>query len=136
MQTTLERSDAQAELAKFFALTTELDKSLTMFSEFVDKAWHDLLDDPVSYESFCLEECGRVLSHIPSDPHSNPIVVVEWVGEYEERFGQLPPVWFADEHGVVQEDSYRDYLDSHTVVASWRCTPSTGSVATVAPIVR
>jgi hypothetical protein len=30
---------------------------------------------------------------------------------------------------VVDADAYDDYLATHTIVASWRCSPSSGSSA-------
>lgn len=126
----INRDEAEKELARFFALSTELNSSLTMFSEYVDEVWHDLMTDQPKYQAFCKDACGQVLGHIPSG-ETNPIVVIEWVSEYEKRHGDLPPVWFADRNGVLQEDAQLDYLESHTIVAAWKCSPSTGSIATV-----
>lgn len=126
--TLVDRSDAVDELRKFFTLSSELGPGLTMFSEFVDAQWHSLLGDPDSYEAFCQDLGVDAFGHVPSGD-VNPIVVVEWIDEYESRWGDLPLVWFADEGGVTDEDAYADYLDTHTVVAAWRCSPSTGSVA-------
>lgn len=133
MATVLSVTEAEEELAKFLALSVELKAGLTMFSEFVDQAWHDLLDDPAGYEAFSKGACGQTLGHVPSGD-SNPIVVVEWITEYESRHGDLSAAWFANAAGVLQEDAYSDYLDSHTVVAAWKCAPSSGSVALVTAI--
>lgn len=126
----IDQAAAEQELAKFFALSQELNAPLTMFSDYVDKRWHELMEDAEVYEQFCLSACGKVLGHVPSG-QSNPIVVVEWIEQYESRHGYLPHVWFANEAGEFQDDAYQDYVDSHTIVASWKCNPSTGSVASV-----
>lgn len=125
----IDRAEAETELSKFFALSAALGgANLTMFSDYVDRAWHEMMREPKRYEAFCKNACGVTLGHIPSGK-TNPIVVVEWIADYERKHGQLPPVWFADEHGVLQDDAYRDYLESHTVVAAWKCTPSTGATS-------
>ncbi len=124
--TGLTHDDALSELARFFGLSVELDADLTMFSEFIDDAWHRLAADEESFAEFSRRACGRVLGHVPSGS-ARPIVEIEWVGAYEARYGDIPRLWFADRDGVVDEDAYADYLATHTIVASWRCSPSSGS---------
>jgi hypothetical protein len=76
--------DALSELARFFGLSVELGADLTMFSEFIDDAWHRLAADEESFAEFSRRACGRVLGHVPSGS-APPIVEVEWVGAYEAR---------------------------------------------------
>ena len=127
----LDKSDAQAELGKFLKLADELGPGLKMFSTFIDMEWHQLVGDRAAYAQFCATSGTTVWEHKPNEA---PVISkIEWVPDYESRWGDLPPAWFADETGVVDDDAYQDYLDSHEVVASWDCSPSTGSVASVAP---
>jgi hypothetical protein len=127
---TLDKADAREELGKFLQLASDLGPGLKMFSGFIDHEWHALLQAPEAYKAFCAEKATMLWEHTPNG--SPTPVVIEWVSDYESRWGDLPPAWFADTAGVVDQDAYRDYLDSHKVVASWDCSPSTGSVARVA----
>lgn len=129
---TVRLDEARNELARFFKLTVELNSGLTMFSDYIDRAWHELLEDESEYTAFCEESCGKMMGHVPSGA-DNPIVEVEWIGEYEARYGTLPEAWFMDASGILDSDSYTDYLTSHSVVASWKCSPSTNCNSRIEP---
>jgi hypothetical protein len=127
---TLDKEEAREELGKFLQLASDLGPGLKMFSNFIDHEWHTLLQDPAAYKAFCAEKRTIVWEHSPNVAPA--IAVIEWIGEYESRWGDLSAAWFANTDGSIDQDAYQDYLDSHKVVAAWDCNPSTGSVARVA----
>jgi hypothetical protein len=117
--------DAREELAKFFQLA---ESSPGMFSTFIDKEWHRLAET-ADYDDFCRDAVGRVVAHLPICGEGE----VAWLNDYHELWGALPPVWFADETGVVDSSSYGRYLDTRTVHASWNCSPDTDPGVTSCP---
>ena len=52
---------------------------------------------------------------------------VEWIAEYEARYGDLTAEWFASKDGDVLQNEYAAYLRDHTVTASWVCAPAEDS---------
>lgn len=125
----LKNAVALRELGRFFTLSVELNKPLTMFSEYIDDAWHALMNDDAQYRKFCLDAVGQYIGHKPggSDlPESHP-----WVRDYEARFGRLDESWFADSNGSLNAPAFNRYLETGEVQAAWDCGPSTGSVGSV-----
>lgn len=119
------QKDAQNELAKFFKLVVETGESLTMFSEYIDEAWHELLEIPHEYEQFCIESCGTIIQHIPSSVEgASGEGDIAWVGTYESLYGRLDSAWFKDINGNLNEDAYSGYLNTGNVYASWKCVPA------------
>jgi hypothetical protein len=110
---------ARDELTRFFQLVGDQNpEQFKMFSGAVDAIWHDLIQDPEVYRSFLNE--GAIE---PTMGHS-PIAgfgVIEWVNQYHPRFGKLPQIWFTDEGGTLDEESYNAYLSTDVVVAAWDC---------------
>lgn len=127
----IDNPEAMKELSAFLELAVEMNKPLTMFSGYIDDAWHDLMKSPDLYNSFCEKIAKRPIEHIPSG-NNNPIVDIEWVKEYEAKYGTLNPLWFADENGVVDSISYEAYKQTGKIQASWKCKPSTGSIGSIA----
>ncbi|MFN2495097.1 MAG: hypothetical protein ABR608_04205 [Pseudonocardiaceae bacterium] len=115
------------ELRKFFLITAASEQPPQMFSRCIDAEWHRMLAEP-GYDQFCLDTIGRSVGHVREPGHG----VVAWVASYHDRFGTLPAVWFADEHGSVDQDAYGRYQVGRTtgqaspVVTAWDCTPTTG----------
>lgn len=122
----VENPTAVNELVKFLQLSHELKQPLTMFSGYIDDAWHSLLQDPASYADLCANSIGAHIGHIPSGD-SRRLVEVEWLGQYESRHGKLPKEWFSDEAGLVNWGLYQRYLATGVIVDSWKCTPQRGS---------
>jgi hypothetical protein len=109
------------ELARFFAVSADSTQMCPMFSPFIDQAWHGLIAVPHSYAQFSREACGQVLGHQVSWGEGR----VPWVGDYEARFGTLPPLWFADATGTVDQTAYATYRANGEVFHSWDCTATT-----------
>lgn len=121
---------ALQELGRFFKLSVELRKPLTMFSGYVDAAWHEMEKEPGYFAEFCARTAGQPIGHVPSGPGPNPIVEIEWLNEYEAKYGPLPEMWFADEDGTINDVLYGIYRRTGRVQDAWRCNPSTGSTGT------
>ena len=118
----IDNTEAREELRRFLILATDLQKPLTMFSAYIDDAWHELMKDEAAYLEFCQSISGRPIEHVPSGK-DNPIVCIEWLKEYEARYGDLNPLWFADIDGNVDSLSYGAYRRTGEIYASWRCSP-------------
>lgn len=121
--TTISRELAKEELAKFFSLAAESSERMGMFSPYIDNTWHQMEQDG-TIDGFAIEACGRPVSH--NRWNAGP-AFVPWVAQYQEKYGDLPSIWFADEDGKVHEDAYADYCATREVIASWDCNPSTSS---------
>jgi hypothetical protein len=122
---------AVRELGRFLRLATRLkNQPMTMFSACIDHAWHALLEDKERYESFCRSECGTVLGHLSSEEcESKKIFSLAWTKAYEEEYGPLPAVWFADKAGVIDAEAYERFRSTGELLASWSCTPSSGGIS-------
>ncbi|WP_433673893.1 hypothetical protein [Microbacterium gorillae] len=119
--TTAQREVGKAELLKFFQLVdpATIDQ-FKMFSGAVDAVWHDLLHEPAEYEKFLSEgSIDTAMGHAPGDGYG----IIQWVGAYHEKFGQLDPIWFTAADGTVDEASYQAYLSTNVVVTAWDCGP-------------
>jgi len=116
------REAARAELRKFLALAELVDTPPQMFSELIDDEWHALLDDDAAYADLCNATVGHHVGHHKDAGHG----VISWITDYHRQFGDLPPIWFADNNGFVDQDAYDLYRRTRTVTASWRCQPTTG----------
>lgn len=112
---------ALTELARFFAVTADSAQICPMFSAFVDRTWHILLSTPDTYAQFSREACGQVLGHQVSLGEGR----IPWIPDYENRFGKLPPLWFADASGTVDQAAYAAYRATGEVFHSWDCNPTT-----------
>jgi len=113
---------AREELAKFFAIAMHLrDETPGMFSTYIDAEWHRLAETD-DYDQFCMQAAGRPVTHAPINGEGE----VTWLPAYHEKFGALAPAWFANENGEVDSSAYGEYLDTHTVRASWNCQPTGG----------
>ncbi len=112
--------DALTELARFFAVAADRTQMCPMFSTCIDQTWHTLLTTPGSYAQFSREACGQVLGHQASRGDGR----IPWVPDYEARFGKLPPVWFADATGTVDQTACATYRATGEVFHSWDCNPA------------
>lgn len=92
-----------------------------MFSACIDQAWHILFSTPDSYAQFSRDACGQILGHQASLEDGR----IPWVPDYETRFGKLPPLWFADASGTVDQTAYAAYRATGEVFHSWDCHPTT-----------
>lgn len=113
---------AREELKKFFqvAVTRQEDgKKTGMPTCYVDAFWHRLLKEPAQYGRFCTEAVGAYADHLPYNGEG----VLEWVPDYEALFGKLPPIWFTDLDGILDEAMYAEYMETGSMRASWNCIP-------------
>ncbi|MEC1600702.1 MULTISPECIES: hypothetical protein [Bacillus subtilis group] len=107
-------TEAKEELKKYFSL--QYDKAV-MFSKFIDEVWHDLIENsPEEYNALSTSACGMIVSHVAVANHGKPTEEILWINEYENRFGKLPPIWFMDEEGNIDEDIYNEYKKSGRVI--------------------
>ncbi len=123
MSQTVEVNPLQRELSKFLVVA-EVFKANTGKQAFmpacpVDTEWHQFLEHPDNYNTFCHEVVGREVRHEPAKGEGE----VEWTGTYEAMFGPLPEVWFRDTNGVLNQANRRRYLEEGTFYAAWDCTP-------------
>jgi len=79
-----------------------------------------MLEDESSYRRFSQEACGEVVFHTPGPKKEG---VVPWTEEFVQRYGELGALWFMNEDGVVDESSYRHYLETGMFRACWGCHP-------------
>jgi hypothetical protein len=111
---------ALVELGKFLSLCSEGVKNLVMPSTFVDNVWHELHQNERAYNEFCHKHAGSYIEHLEDEGQGT----VQWVNEYEERYGSLPSVWFMNEKGEIDNQAYNQYLKTGIWErASWRCRP-------------
>lgn len=119
------RTAQQTELGKFLQVTArQFDAGRPapeMFSPAIDSEWHRLLNTP-GYHAFCDENAGRWIGHAANAGAGE----ISWVRAYEELFGQLPGIWFTDEHGQLDSEGLAHYRETGTVVAEWDCSPVPG----------
>jgi hypothetical protein len=113
--------DALTELARFFAVAAGSTQMCPMFSTYIDQAWHTLFSTPNSYAKFSRDACGQILGHQARLGDGR----IPWVPDYEARFGKLPPLWFADVTGTVDQTAYAAYCATGEVFHSWDCNPTT-----------
>jgi len=113
------QQEALMELGKFFQLAADGVEGLNMPSQFIDRAWHSLIENKEAYEQFCIETCGKLIEHDPTAGEG----LIGWVPAYEARFGKLPKSWFQNDQGMVDERAYRDYLNTGKWYAGWDCGP-------------
>src|SRR4051812_45550930 len=119
MQTAVKQT-ALVELGKFINLCSEGVKNLVMPSAFVDNVWHGLIHDEEKYKDFCHQHADSVIKHLEDKGEGT----VQWVKDYEERYGSLHPVWFMNDKGEINNQAYTQYLNSGIWErASWRCRP-------------
>ncbi|SHN32450.1 hypothetical protein [Streptomyces yunnanensis] len=115
----------QVELGRFLKVTArQFDAGRTapeMFSPAIDAEWHRLLNSP-DYQAFCTEHAGREIAHASTMGAGE----VSWARSYEEMFGQLPEIWFTDQHGHLDHEGLAHYRETGTVVAEWNCAPAPG----------
>lgn len=129
--TDVDETIARRELARFFVIADQANEAPQMFSRYIDAVWHRAIGTP-DYDAFCVTAVGHPVGHVEEPGRG----VVSWVELYHERYGTLPAVWFADEHGTVDTDSYGRYLATRMpvpgappaapFVTAWDCTPTTG----------
>ncbi|MFI1305559.1 hypothetical protein [Streptomyces sioyaensis] len=113
----------RVELGKFFEVSArEFEAGNTapeMFSTAVDAAWHQLLSTS-EYATFCSQHAGQAFGHVRSYGTGR----VSWVSTYEEMFGPLPDIWFADADGTVDREAMDRYRTTGEVWAEWNCSPA------------
>ena len=106
------------ELSKLFRVAEHSDCEMTMWSELIDKRWHEL-DGKPGYKEFCLRACGYEVIHAPTKGSGK----IEWISHYEALFGELPEIWFRGLDGEVDNNLLEHYRRTGTVYASWDCGP-------------
>lgn len=111
------------ELGRFLAVAADLlskgAEAPQMFSGAIDATWHELIRHSDQYDAFCRAHVGRPITHV----HGRGRGVVNWVKDYERRFGPLPGIWFTDNDGELCEDQLRHYQHTGQVRAEWDCAP-------------
>lgn len=114
----ISNSAARNELSKFFALAVKTQRSLEMWSEFIDEEWHQFQHQP-EFESFCKSACGKRIEHVETAGRGD----IPWIADYEATFGPLPEIWFKDKNGVTDMALFDLYQHTGRVYASWDCGP-------------
>lgn len=112
------KEEAVRELGRFFRL--DQGRMLPMPIGAVDEVWHELVERPDSYASFCH---GQVGHHVE---HSSECVgegAISWKEEYEKAHGEIPEIWFRDANGNLDEESRDRYLKTGIWKACWECGP-------------
>ncbi|MGQ0775345.1 MAG: hypothetical protein ACT4NY_13130 [Pseudonocardiales bacterium] len=117
----VDSDDALTELARFFTVVVGSTQMCPMFSTYIDQAWHTMLSTPDAYAQFSRDACGQVLGHQARLGEGR----IPWISSYEGHFGTLPPLWFADATGVVDQTAYATYRATGEVFHSWDCNPIT-----------
>jgi hypothetical protein len=118
-----ELSVALEELKRFFQIAMILQatsKMTGMPSCYLDTLWHQLLENPAEYETFCLDAVGVHLDHLPYNGEG----ILDWVPLYHSMFGIMPPIWFTDLEGNFSATAYDEYVETGVVKASWDCGPA------------
>ncbi|GAA1230764.1 hypothetical protein GCM10009665_21450 [Kitasatospora nipponensis] len=114
------------ELGRFFKITARRfdtgQSAPEMFSTAIDAVWHQLAEDPQAHSEFTAEYAGREIVHVETSGRGH----VAWVAGYEEAYGPLPEVWFADANGTVDVAALAAYRETGRVVAEWNCSPAPG----------
>lgn len=117
---------AEAELGKFLCVAKarqEAGKGQNyMPGGLIDEVWHEMLKDKARYAEFSKLHAGEQLDHNPNAGFGT----LEWVPDYEARFGPLHEAWFADKSGQVDQENLADYRRTGAYVTSWDCTPDSG----------
>lgn len=117
--------EATQELEKFFQMAVvyqkETNKPSRMLDCVVDEAWHQILKDELGYQLFCNNAVGQIITHDTDTVRD--FGVIPWVPTYEKMFGQLPKIWFKNNEGILDSDTYQSYLKTGIVEASWICNP-------------
>ena len=123
-------AQAKAELGKFLKISKarqDQGKGQNyMPGGLIDEVWHEMLQDRKSYEAFATKHAGSILEHNPNAGYGT----LEWVPDYEARFGLLSEAWFADKNGVVDESAVAEYRATGNYTTSWDCTPDSGDSPT------
>jgi hypothetical protein len=85
----------------------------------VDQAWHELLNDALALQVVIEGSLGEgaTVDHVPASGYG----VIEWVGLYEEMFGELPVIWFTAADGTVDTQALERYLAGGPVILKWDC---------------
>lgn len=126
------RRETGEELSRFFQLWKRVDRPLAMFSQGIDRAWHELMEQSKAYHEFCISSVGARVTHVPGGgmfyhgidaPEEGPAAAYDWVPDYELTWGKLSASWFADENGVIDQARYELYLRDGVIVAAWDCGP-------------
>ena len=94
-----EYQEAFTEFKKFVGLFGLGYKDLAMSSPKVDNVWHQFILFTHQYASFCRENLGEFLHHIPKTSYTQShnedklIGIRKFVRAYSDVFGAIPPIW-------------------------------------------
>ena len=113
------KEQAKTELRKAFKLAVE-GVDVKMFSKFIDNVWHQMRNDPASYEDFSLEACGHVITHAEESGEG----AIEFIKIYEEKYGKMPDVWFMDKEGELDIENFVNHIEGRSVITGWDCNPT------------
>jgi len=112
---------AHEELSRFFAIAADAENisMMKMPRCAVDALWHVYMTNPTQYIRFSAQHAGVYFEHMPGNGHEE----MQWVPEYERRYGRLSRIWFTDASGAVDEAACSDYVSRGKMIASWDCGP-------------
>ncbi len=126
LKTQTDSAELLCELERFFEValvfTSQTGDQAFMPRCLVDAAWHDLLKDTTSYEAFCVRAVDGYIDHREVIGEG----ALAWTVLYEDRFGDLPRVWFTAPDGQFHRDAwdaYKSRIAGDVVRASWDCSP-------------
>ena len=103
-------AELDAELNKFSILCSETEECLPMFSNLIDARWHKLLSSSNI----------KLPTHDPT-VRSNGPEQINWIKDYERKFGRLNICWFINGNGYIDSISYNAYIKSGCVCAEYNC---------------
>jgi hypothetical protein len=128
---------AKLELVKYLQIFVVNPRRMGMLALFggtqpclVDEAWHQLTENATE---FCCSNLGEFVAHLKVEC---PRETLAWVITYEKAHGHLPDVWFRNQEGSLDTESYNTYLQDYLsrtrreddlpeIENSWRCSPGT-----------
>lgn len=115
---------ALVELGRFFETALEFQqttgKTALMPSCLVDRAWHDMMNEPPEYEAFSMRTCGMEVEHQETKGEGE----IEWVELYYSKFGPLSTAWFISPSGDFDRRRHEEYLKTGVLKAAWDCGPA------------
>lgn len=111
--------NVEAELSKFISIAnSEPELFMEMFSPFVDEFWHRIIIEN-RFSDFCKQHSLMFVTHKENKGEG----VIPWVEKYQEKYGTLPDLWFANKDGKVDLVASETYNRTGVVRACWDCHP-------------
>lgn len=90
--------EAAIELEKFFDITRTFDAPLAMINPNIDLLWHSFIEFTEDYQDYCKRTLGKFVHHRPRTARTPvpPEAILNFVEQYEKKYGSMPAVWLKD----------------------------------------